>query len=292
MAEIPAGNLPLRVNQLDAASYDDYIYDMLWERVQDILKYFKGSTILSTYAHELKAVIKLSLWLVVFRRQHASLGQQLLDMRYAVTNSGKAMEMISSVQSHLYLICHVILPYIMSKLDDWFGRRDASTSFPMLSKLYVILSGIWHCVSLVHFVTFLRKGTFLHVYERLCGIQAIHPEGRQLRQVGFEVFNRELIWHDLAKFMLFLLPYINMRKLRKWFSSGSQTSSDHHKFCMLCDSFPTNPQQISGCVHIYCYHCVAVLIATEGYWHCVSCGSRIDSIDLLLPAVHRVASAS
>ncbi|XP_067946674.1 peroxisome biogenesis factor 2-like isoform X2 [Watersipora subatra] len=252
MAEIPAGNLPLRVNQLDAASYDDYIYDMLWERVQDILKYFKGSTILSTYAHELKAVIKLSLWLVVFRRQHASLGQQLLDMRYAVTNSGKAMEMISSVQSHLYLICHVILPYIMSKLDDWFGRRDASTSFPM----------------------------------------AIHPEGRQLRQVGFEVFNRELIWHDLAKFMLFLLPYINMRKLRKWFSSGSQTSSDHHKFCMLCDSFPTNPQQISGCVHIYCYHCVAVLIATEGYWHCVSCGSRIDSIDLLLPAVHRVASAS
>ena len=61
----------------------------------------------------------------------------------------------------------------------------------------------------------------------------------------------------LQEFMVFVMPYINMRKIKNVLSLGG----DKHQFadsCAICDSWPTNPQQFTDCKHLFCYHCIAV----------------------------------
>ena len=72
--------------------------------------------------------------------------------------------------------------------------------------------------------------------------------------------------------MVFVMPYINMRKIKNVLSLGG----DKHQFadsCAICDSWPTNPQQFTDCKHLFCYHCIAVSFLKQ---------QNIDSFNFLL----------
>merc|ERR1712000_388602 len=45
------------------------------------------------------------------------------------------------------------------------------------------------------------------------------PPTRQVsREVNLEYLNRQLVWHAMAEFLLFLLPLIGINKWRRWLS--------------------------------------------------------------------------
>ncbi|KAF6027260.1 PEX2 [Bugula neritina] len=288
--KIPNGNLPLRVNQLDAEASDEFIHEIILEKLRDVLKYLQLSNIFTSYQLEVDAAIKFGLWWVVFRKQRSTLGQQLLDLEYTSVRPGaKTLSAITRVQSLLYLICNVVTPYLWARLRELQAIRSFSDSNPHLDKLITILQTTWQYVNLLNFVTFLYNGQFLHVYERICGMRSFHPKGKQLREVGFEFSNREIMWHGFTEFMTFLLPYINMRKVKTMFTFSSAKSSDGSKFCKECDSYPTNPTRVADCSHIYCYHCAASLVTTDGALECKACNVKITSLGNLERAQHLIS---
>jgi len=71
---------------------------------------------------------------VVFRKQHSTLGQQLLDLEYTSVRPGaKTLSAITRVQSLLYLICNVITPYLWARLRKLQAIRSFSDFNPHVS---------------------------------------------------------------------------------------------------------------------------------------------------------------
>ena len=70
----------------------------------------------------------------VFRKQNATLGQEMLELSYtSVTRSQVILGSISKLQSVLYVLCNVVLPYISAKIRDCQQKRDFPQSYPRVS---------------------------------------------------------------------------------------------------------------------------------------------------------------
>ena len=70
----------------------------------------------------------------VFRKQNATLGQEMLELSYtSVTRAQVILGSISKLQSVLYVLCTVVLPYISAKLGDRQQKRDFPQSYPRVS---------------------------------------------------------------------------------------------------------------------------------------------------------------
>lgn len=50
--------------------------------------------------------------------------------------------------------------------------------------------------------------------ERLIGARLVYRQPNMSRLISFEYLNRQLVWQELSEFLLFLLPLINVAKVR------------------------------------------------------------------------------
>lgn len=152
------------------------------------------------------------------------------------------------------------------------------------------------------------------------------------RQVSFEFLNRQLVWHAftvsvqyrninvalvltnsygvLQEFLLFLMPLINLEKLKlkvsrmllpKSYLASSQGYDQlpQHQ-CAICHEKSTAAASNAGngapigqaedltvhnpyaanCGHLYCYVCLKSKITLyEGEWACLRCGERVESME-------------
>ena len=70
----------------------------------------------------------------VFRKQNATLGQEMLELSYtSVTRAQVILGSISKLQSVLYVLCNVVLPYISANIRDCQQKRDFPKSYPRVS---------------------------------------------------------------------------------------------------------------------------------------------------------------
>ncbi|EDO33162.1 predicted protein, partial [Nematostella vectensis] len=119
--------------------------------------------------------------------------------------------------------------------------------------------------SMINFLVFLQKGRYQSLLERLLGIHHVFEQRQSLRQVSFEFMTRELLWHGFAEFLFFLLPLINVHKLKnlimRQFTRPALPSSPNVKVafhqCSICSEPPTAPHQ-GACEHVFCYYCIKV----------------------------------
>jgi len=102
--------------------------------------------------------------------------------------------------------------------------------------------------------------------------------------------NRELLWHGFAEFLIFLLPLIDIQKLKAKLSSwcipltgaanSDGTLATSGKQCSLCGEWPTMPHTI-GCEHIFCYYCVKSSFLFDTYFTCPKCGAEVHGVQPL-----------
>lgn len=50
--------------------------------------------------------------------------------------------------------------------------------------------------------------------ERFIGARLVYRQPSMSRLVSFEYLNRQLVWQELSEFLLFLLPLVNVTKVR------------------------------------------------------------------------------
>ncbi|KAK9853593.1 hypothetical protein WJX84_000025 [Apatococcus fuscideae] len=158
--------------------------------------------------------------------------------------------------------------------------------------------------SLANALAFLRYGVYRSLLERMLRARLVYQQTNMARALSFEYLNRQLIWHEMSELLLFLLPLINLPRLKRLLlpyvprlPSCTQTASrprmnavageadngrkdrDMTGPCRIC-STPRMvvPYQALPCCHCFCYFCLRSQSEHEPDYTCPECGQVVFAI--------------
>ncbi|KYK56763.1 peroxisomal biogenesis factor 2 [Drechmeria coniospora] len=216
-----------RVSQVDAELLDEELVDLLKAQVGDAFKYFADGHLSDDWSSEivlaLRAVIfKLTIW-----DHNATYGAALQNLKYTdARRDGPVLAAPSKVQKSLYGLVTVFGKYAWTRWEDWLldqvdGQHHLGQPSPrvrLLSRLTSRLSTLHSTAAFVSFLVFLLQGRYRTLLDRILRMRLAPPTSQVSREVSFEYLNRQLVWHALTEFLLFVLPLIGINRWRRWLS--------------------------------------------------------------------------
>lgn len=282
-------NPVLRISQLDALELNKALEQLVWSQFTSCFHGFKPG-VLAQFEPEVKAFLWLVLWRFTIYSKNATVGQAILNIQYKNNLSQtEKYQPLSKHQKLWYLILTVGGRWLEERCYDLFSNRQMQ-SFCKIKSCVNFGAGLLKLCGLLNFLIFLQKGTFATLTERILGIRSVFCKPQSVRQIGFEYMNRELLWHGFAEFLIYLLPLINVQKLKLKISScysriaglsnSKNTLTAHCKECSLCGEWPTMPHTI-GCSHVFCYYCIKSNYLFDMYFTCPKCGLEVRSLQPL-----------
>ncbi|NXP04558.1 PEX2 factor, partial [Thinocorus orbignyianus] len=286
-------NPVLRISQLDALELNKALEQLVWSQFSSCFHGFKPG-VLAHVEPEVKAFLWLILWRFTVYSKSATVGQAILNIQYKnnLAQSEK-YQPLSKQQKLWYLILTVGGRWLEERCYDVFSNPQLQ-SFCRVKPYINFGAGLLKLCGLVNFLVFLQKGTFATLTERILGIRSVFCKPQGIRQVGFEYMNRELLWHGFAEFLIYLLPLVNVHKLKlklaSWclpvvgLSDSENTLAAEGRECSLCGEWPTLPHTV-GCPHVFCYYCIKSSYLADMYFTCPRCGSEVHGLQ---PLKHRV----
>lgn len=313
MASLRTSSLKvMRVSQLDSDILDVELVDILKEQLWSALSLF-NPRIKERYEPELLGLLNLVLFKLSVYDSSATYGAQFQNLKYR--NERKHSGPLESIaqdapltvgQKIAYGVFTVGGQYAWSRLNrhvtaKGWGELDEDDS---RNKIYRILEKgekYWKAFSLVNFLIFLWNGKYRTLIDRLLSMRLVYSKKSMNRQVSFEFLNRQMVWHAFTEFLLFLVPLINIEKLKmkimrtllpkSYLVSSKGFDQLPVNQCAIChDSESTNTNQIvdlsvhnayiTQCGHQYCYYCIQTKLSVFGdEWPCLRCGEKVVSIE-------------
>ncbi|KAF7355442.1 hypothetical protein MSAN_01461000 [Mycena sanguinolenta] len=205
----------IRVGKLDAELLDQELVQLLQDPISKALHSPQWKPELSLFIQ--LVLYKLSVW-----NTGATYGAKLQDLRYEVPNPSGRLS--PSGLPRRILLAHgaltVLVPYLHTRLRAHALSRawpDAPSS-DRRRKAWDILVSIestHSLAALLSFIAFLWDGRFRTVADRLLNMRLVSPKRLVRRDVNYEFMNRQMVWHAFTEFLLFLLPLINARSIRR-----------------------------------------------------------------------------
>ncbi|KAI0251291.1 Pex12 amino terminal region-domain-containing protein [Lactifluus subvellereus] len=245
----PASRI-LRVGQLDAELLDVELVNLLRDPLSKALG-LVDSTLKSRFEPELSLFIQLTLYRLSVWATGASYGAKLQDLKYtipAIDGCG-----VSSRLPRKALLVHgaltIVLPYIHSRLRGHALSKawpDAPSS-DRRRKAWVLMTTLettHAAVALVSFVAFLWDGRYRTTADRLLGMRLVPSRRLVRRNVSYEFMNRQMVWHAFTEFLIFLLPLLPHRKLRR--VAGTAAGAIMHPLSALSVLVPVSARPIFG----------------------------------------------
>ncbi|KAI8576085.1 hypothetical protein K450DRAFT_193124 [Umbelopsis ramanniana AG] len=311
----------MRVSQLDSDLLDVELFGMLKEQLWSAFSLFNHS-IREKFEPELVAILSFLLYKFSIYDSAASYGAQLQNLKYRNERLHKgALESfakdapITKTQKILYGLFMVGGQYTWSRLSrlmttQGWGALDEDDTRKKVYNILQRAEKYWQALTLVNFLVFLFNGRFRTLIDRILQMRLVYAKKSLNRQVSFEFLNRQLVWHAFTEFLLFLMPLINLEKLKlkvsrmllpKSYLASSQGYDqlpDHQ--CAVCHEKSTNDATgtgtgapigqmedltvhnpyVANCGHLYCYVCLKSKITLyEGEWACLRCGERVESME-------------
>jgi len=291
----------LRVNQLDAVMLDGEIEILLRLQYMKMFEFAKVGMV-EKYKPELDAVLGLMLYGLSIVPKGTTYGNQLQNLVYqseeagatkTLTGNWMRLSNITRKQKLLFGILHILVPYVWTRLeryslvnrwadcppDDW--RRSL---FALLGLLEVTFKAL----SWLNLIVFLWNGQYVSLIDRLLAIRLVYQFKTMSRQVSFEFMNRQLIWSSFSEFIMFLMPLVNLDKIKRFFSRLLTGNRQHRReyvnenACPVCSASPLNTPFIAQpCGHRYCYYCLKTGMMVDKSFTCCSCGRPVISMSRL-----------
>ncbi|KAL0090999.1 Pex12 amino terminal region-domain-containing protein [Phycomyces blakesleeanus] len=318
MASLQTSSLKvMRVSQLDSDILDSELFTILKEQLWNALSLFNPA-FKESIEPELLALLNLALFKLSIYDTSATYGAQLQNLKYRNEwKHGGPLESIAKdapltkTQKIIYGVLSVGGQYAWTRTSrlvtsrGW-GELDESD---IRNKIYRVLQAgekYWKALSLVNFLVFLYSGKYRTLLDRILGMRLVYSKKSMNRQVSFEFLNRQMVWHAFTEFLLFLVPLINIEKLklrvtRMLFPKSYMVSSKGYdrlpvNQCAIChdnssadthtgaigqaqDYTVHNPYK-TNCGHTYCYYCIQTKVSVfGGEWPCLRCGEKVEDID-------------
>ncbi|XP_068160262.1 peroxisome biogenesis factor 2 isoform X2 [Antennarius striatus] len=285
----------LRINQLDALELDSALEHLLWTQFSQCFHNWHPG-LLTPVEPELRALLQLLLWRFTLYSSSTTVGQSLLSLRYHnIHSSSHHYTPLSRRQTVGLALLTTGAHWLQERLyslrlllglsaGGHLCERDGSDLQKGLRKCLTLVSGVAQLASLINFLVFLRKGRYPVLAERIVGARAVFSKPNVVRDVTYQYMNRELLWHGFSEFLIFLLPLINMRKLKDNVSllifggenSDQKTAAEERRLvteCGLCGEWPTLPHTV-GCRHVFCYYCIKSHSIADATLTCPNCGAE------------------
>eukprot|EP01027_Heterolobosea_sp_BB2_P016472 GEZU01023461.1.p1 GENE.GEZU01023461.1~~GEZU01023461.1.p1 ORF type:complete len:145 (+),score=15.39 GEZU01023461.1:168-602(+) len=115
-------------------------------------------------------------------------------------------------------------------------------------------------------------------------MRLVYERPLMARQVSFEYMNRQLVWSGFAEMLLFLIPLINLEKMKRLLLGRMQRqvlldeSALPLSACPICELNPVQVPYITNCGHMYCYYCLKTALMTDSDFHCHRCGQKVTAM--------------
>ncbi|XP_014666832.1 PREDICTED: peroxisome biogenesis factor 2-like [Priapulus caudatus] len=289
----PAGGAlkVLRVSQLDASQLDGDLLELLREQCALALKYCHHPGAVASLRPELDALLRLLVWRFSLYAHGATVGQDLLDVRYVDARSGAP---IARMQMFAYAAVVVGCGYLGDRLDDLLRMLPASVPRGTVARFARRAEAAARAAALLNFFMFLRHGDYQLLLERALGLQAQFRRPQEARTPSFKFTNREILWNGFSEFLLFLLPFVNFRRLRNSFRrmlarntappGSARVIPTELGQCAVCELPPCVPHGI-GCRHVFCYYCIVGNVMADASFACPRCGVRVEGRESVNPVI-------
>ncbi|KAI0081839.1 hypothetical protein K474DRAFT_1635257 [Panus rudis PR-1116 ss-1] len=208
----------IRVGQLDAELLDQELVQVLQEPVTKALG-LVHSAFRARFQPEITLLLQLTLYKFSVWDSCASYGARLQGLRYSVHHSRSHSRLpLRTLLIHGALT--TLVPYLHTRIrahalsNAWPDapssdrRRKAWESLTRVESAHGLFA-------LLNFIAFLWDGRYRTLPDRLLGMRLISSRRLTKRDVSYEFMNRQMVWHAFTEFLLFLLPLINVRALRR-----------------------------------------------------------------------------
>ncbi|XP_027032382.1 peroxisome biogenesis factor 2 [Tachysurus fulvidraco] len=273
----------LRISQLDAFELDDALEQLVWSQFARCFQHFKPG-LLTRVEPELKALLQLLVWRFTVYSGSATVGQTLLNIRYHNTLiAGQKYRSLSKKQKLWFALLTVGEKWLKERSHSLLIRHGTHPGSQKVRQALALVSSVGKVASLLNFLLFLQSGTFPTLTERMLGVRPVFVRDQSGREINFHYMNRELLWHGFAEFLIFLLPLINVWKLKTrvsaLFSVSDRLKSESagRSECGICAEWPVMPHSI-GCSHVFCYYCVKSHVTADVFFTCPKCGAEVAAV--------------
>lgn len=290
-----------RVSQLDAYILDGELYSLLKQQLSESFQLLSGKSWSYDQHPELWSLaLKLIIFKLTTYKLGSSYGLKLQNLKLSNSSTGK----IVGRGTKLLILGTIFGDYLFKRLQSYLYSIEgpiSPSSNSVVSRLKalfishkkIILKRIDDTVKilgLVNFVSFLVYGHYPTILHRVMGVSLTPIIADLLKfdgdKVNFEFQNRQLVWNVMTEFLVFILPLLQIRKVKKLILSllpnrnnqdyrSTSQAPVHTRFtslpvsqCAVCietiersdfkaaSTHVTNAF-ITNCGHIFCYVCLA-----------------------------------
>ncbi|GAA5898997.1 pex2/pex10/pex12 family protein [Sporobolomyces salmoneus] len=174
---------------------------------------------------------------------------------------------LTRLQKILYISFVVLPPYLSSRLQDrmmtssWSDEPLPRSWFSLINPTRALIGlrsrnferreeemiqwkrewkrSIWELLraseklanmaGLINFLVFLYNGRYRSLIDRILRMRLVYAQRTATPNVSFEYLNRQLVWEAFTEFLLFLMPLINLRRLRLRISKTLSSKTSQSK---------------------------------------------------------------
>ncbi|KAK4055154.1 peroxisome assembly protein (Peroxin-2) [Microbotryomycetes sp. JL201] len=257
-----------RVAQLDANLLDTELESILGAPVWKALEAVRAPGRRS-WEPEMMALLRIAVLKLSLFDKGATYGSALQNLKYRNEWSHQAGALQSTavdssllpVQKAAYMTLQILPSYLHSRVRDamlssaWSDEALPRSWISLLDLRRVMskqrrqrdegqLANEWKRVAwelvtfgekigamagLANFLVFLYDGRYRTLVDRILGMRLIYAQRSITPNVSFEFLNRQLVWEAFTEFILFLMPLINIQRVRSRLARLLSTSTTKYK---------------------------------------------------------------
>lgn len=280
-----------RVHQLDAIIWNDELYSLLRARLRTAEQYF-SPRFLSTVEPKLEVLFKCIFLQLPLELYRGTFGHRLLEMEYWDSVSNKPTSRTKLRLLTLLRVCLPSLLKIFAQQLTRFTKTDLQNFFEAFENRF---DALYKFLTLMNFYVFLQNSAYPSILDRILGVRPVYISPQKISEVSYEGLNRELLWHGFAELLAFILPIVNIQRIKgtlkrrfKFLQYEKKPRCDIlNCSCAICGHIPIYPHEI-GCSHIFCYYCVACSVLADPQYSCRACSHEASGFASVKPLPIRI----
>jgi len=271
----------LRVNQLDALRLDNEANEILYSQFMATFQFFQAD-IIEKFKPELISLLDMLIFYFSILSTDTTFGNQLQNLKFVNSN----FLPLSMKRKVLYGILLISGRWLWSRMHLYLSASRLMMENPIYLRLWNLMNRIettFRFLSILNFLVFLYNGKYVSLVNRLLSIRLSYLTTNGHRQLNFEYMNRQLVWFEFTEFLMFVIPLVNIDKLKnilvRSFYSPSHPSSIPEDACPVCRHVPVETAYLAlPCRHRFCYYCLKQSCMIDSGFTCTRCGTVITEI--------------
>ncbi|KAM9971577.1 hypothetical protein ACTFIW_011559 [Dictyostelium discoideum] len=309
----------VRVSQLDSARLDEEILDLLRSQFMKIFTFFKPNFI-HNFQPEINLVLKSVIYKLSIFNLGTTYGNQLQNLTYRNEKAfdpirgSDQLNKLTMRQKWLSGLINIGGEWLWTRINRYLINNNWSEHPPndIRKKFWNFLNfaeSAYKALALLNFLTFLFNGKYVTLVNRILHMRLVYAHPTLSRNISFEYMNRLLVWHGFTEFILFIMPLINIDRIKSFLyrllvktsfgnsSSGNSNNTASNPLqqlqkqqlliqqqqmalakCPICMNDPISMPYSADCGHLFCYYCIKTSCMIDSSFTCPRCNSLISNI--------------